>query len=88
MSITVPPGVCRELEIISLPSVRTGHIYYHVPINGSIAIWLDKAVALNDSGGEHFNWDLPASTFIALAEVMSTSAAFSCEYLFRGQDRL
>lgn len=61
-----------ELEITSVPSIRTGHIYYYVPIDGGIAIWVDKSISLDGTSEPHYNWDIPASTFIGIAEVQLT----------------
>ena len=72
MSITVPPGQCLDLEITSVPSIRSGQLQYVVPVDGGVAMWFDQAVSMEGSQGEHFNWDLPASTLIGLAEVAPT----------------
>ena len=77
-----------QLEITSVPSVRTGHIYYHVPINGGVAIWVDKGIALDGTGTEHFNWDVPASSFIAIAEVTLLSSCYlSMSDILPSQDK-
>ena len=69
VSITVPPGQCIDLEIRSIPTTKEGFVPYYIPLDGAISVWLEDAIAVSPDSGNHFNWNIPVSDMVEIAEV-------------------
>lgn len=61
--------MCKELEISSVPYTKRGSLTYRVPVNGGVSMWFTDAVTIPPDEGSHYNWDLPTSELIGIAEV-------------------